>query len=81
MTSRRTTAIALLVGGIIGAVIGAIVAVNIVIFAGPDQGYESRPSDVYEHSPVLAVVTVAVLVAGPIAGAAIARRMRSRAPS
>ena len=68
----------LLVGGILGGVAGAIAAVNIVIFAGIEHGYEASIAEVFEESAPLGVLTVAVLVAGPILGVVIARAIRRR---
>jgi len=65
-----------LVGGILGGVAGAIAAVNIVIFAGIERGYEATIAEVFRESAPLGVLTVAVLVAGPILGVVIARAIR-----
>lgn len=40
-----------LIGVLAGGAIGLIAAVNIVIFAGPDDGYQSSVSDVFEQTP------------------------------
>ncbi len=66
----------IVVGATIGLVVGLIVAVNLVIYLGPDQGYESNIAEVFEHSTVLGLAVVAVVVAGPIFGIAMARRMQ-----
>lgn len=66
-----------LVGFVVGALTGAIVAVNVVIFSGMDQGYETSLPDVFRQSPVVGVVVVAVLVAGPVVGVVLARRSGS----
>jgi len=68
------------VGALVGAIVGAIVAVNFVIAFGPDSGYESSIPDVFRENVLVGIVTVAILVAGPMAGAIVAGRMR-RAPS
>jgi hypothetical protein len=65
-------------GGIVGGVAGAIVAVNFVIYAGIDRGYEATIPEVFRQSVVAGVITVAVLVAGPAVGVWIARRRRRR---
>jgi uncharacterized membrane protein len=78
MNDTRTTIVVLVVGGIVGAIVGAIVAVNLAIYLGPEEGYESSLGDLYRRSPVLAVAVVTVLIAGPIVGAVIAHRLRSR---
>jgi hypothetical protein len=67
-----------LVGGIVGGVIGAIVAVNVVIFAGIERGYEATIPEVFRENVVIGVLTVVVLVAGPIVGVVVARRIRGR---
>lgn len=66
----------LIVGGVIGGVIGAIAAVNLVIYAGIDRGYEASIPDVFRESVVVGVVTVAILVSGPVVGVWGARRLR-----
>jgi uncharacterized membrane protein len=68
----------IVVGGIVGGVAGAIVAVNFIIYAGIDRGYEATIPEVFRQSVVAGVVTVAVLVAGPVVGVWIARRLRRR---
>lgn len=78
---RRSWILDVVVGGLVGLVIAAIVAVNLVITAGPDQGYESSLGDVFDHSLVLGFLTLAVLIAGPIIGVVVARRVRSRRPA
>lgn len=66
----------IVIGTTVGAIAGAIVAVNVVIYAGPDQGYESSIGDVFDHSALLGLVVVAMLAGGPIVGIVIARRHR-----
>lgn len=63
-------------GGFIGGVVGAIAAVNLVIFAGIDRGYEATIPEVFEESPLVGFVTVVILVAGPVLGVLVARRAR-----
>lgn len=65
-----------LLGVVIGGIVGAIVAVNVVIFSGIDSGYESSLADVFSYNPFVGVLVVAVLVAGPIVGVVVARRLR-----
>jgi uncharacterized membrane protein len=67
-----------LVGGIVGAIVGAIVAVNFVILVGVDQGYQASLGEVFDRSVAAGVVTLLVLIAGPVLGVAIARRQRRR---
>lgn len=67
-----------ILGAVVGAVVGAIVAVNIAIFLGPDQGYESSIGDLFEANPFVGVLTVLVLVAGPLVGVVVARKAVDR---
>ena len=68
-----------IVGGAIGTIVGAIVAVNIVIYSGLESGYETSLPEVYRQLPVIGVVVTVVLIAGPVVGVLIARRIaRSR---
>lgn len=73
---NRGWVIDVLVGGIVGGVAGAIVAVNVVIFAGVERGYEATIAEVFRESVPLGVLTIAVLAAGPILGVVIARAIR-----
>lgn len=74
--TTRTWLVDLVVGGVVGGITGAIVAVNIVIFSGTEDGYEASIAQVFRENPVVGVITVAVLVAGPVVGVILARRMR-----
>jgi len=65
-------------GGVVGFVVGLIVAWNIAIFAGPESGYEANLGEIFEHSPIVGILVVAVLAAGPILGVTVARRQRRR---
>ena len=64
------------IGGVVGIVIGAIVAVNIVIFAGIDDGYEASPSEVFDQNAVVATAATAALVVSPFAAVILLRRSR-----
>lgn len=68
----------LLVGGMIGLVLGWIAALNLLIYAGTERGYETSLASVFDQQPVVGVAAVALLVVGPVVGVAIARRTRSR---
>lgn len=57
-----------LVGALIGVVVGAIVAVNVQIFSGVTDGYEASLAEVWDHSPVVALVIVGLWIAGPAVG-------------
>lgn len=65
-----------LIGGVIGGVVAAIAAVNLVIYSGMEGGYETTLPAVFDQSPLVGVITVAILVAGPFLGAIAARRLR-----
>jgi hypothetical protein len=68
----------LAVGGLVGGLVGAIAAVNFVIYTGIEQGYEASIGEVFQHSLIAGIVTVMILVAGPVAGVLTARRLRRR---
>ncbi|NND03867.1 MAG: hypothetical protein HKN91_13885 [Acidimicrobiia bacterium] len=76
--SAREWLIDLLIGGILGGIAGAIVAVNVVIFSGIEDGYEASIPDVFRQNLFVGIVTVGILVAGPIVGVGVRRRMRAR---
>ncbi|HEY6627420.1 MAG TPA: hypothetical protein VI193_00380 [Acidimicrobiia bacterium] len=57
-----------------GAVVGAIVAVNLIITVG--IGYDVSLAEVYRENPLVGIVTTAILVAGPILGVALMRKLR-----
>jgi len=65
-------------GGILGGVAGAIVAVNFVIYVGIEDGYEASIPDVFRQNPVAGVVTVMILITGPVLGIVFARRLRQK---
>lgn len=66
------------IGAILGFAVGAIIAVNVVITAGVDQGYEASLPEIFEESIFLGIVTVAILAAGPVLGVIIAHRLQRR---
>lgn len=68
----------LIAGGLIGGLVGVIAAVNFVIYAGVEQGYEASLVEVFQHSPVVGIATVMILLAGPVLGVLTARRLRRR---
>lgn len=81
MTSNPTTRewlIDVTVGVLFGGVVGAIVAVNIAIFFGPDQGYQSSIGDVFSHNAIAGVAVVVALVSGPVIGVVLMRELRRR---
>jgi hypothetical protein len=64
------------VGGLTGGLVGAVVAINFVIYTGIEQGYEASLVEVFQHSLIAGIVTVMILVAGPVLGVVTARRLR-----
>ena len=68
----------IVVGLLAGGSVGAVVAVNVVIFAGTDRGYEASLADVFRQNALVGLLVVAVLFAGPVLGVMIARRVRRR---
>jgi multisubunit Na+/H+ antiporter MnhB subunit len=68
----------LAVGGLVGGLVGAVAAVNFVIYTGIEQGYEASLVEVFQHSLVAGIVTVMILLAGPVLGVLTARRVRRR---
>ena len=67
-----------LIGAVLGFVVGAIIAVNIVITAGVDQGYQASLPEIFEESIVLGTVTVAILASGPVLGVIVAHHLQNR---
>ena len=63
-------------GVIVGGICGGIAAVNVVIWAGPDTGYQSSLQDVFRHNPLTGIAATTLLVGGPIIGVWIARKLR-----
>jgi hypothetical protein len=63
-------------GGVLGGLFGAIVAVNVVIYSGVEGGYEASLGDVFQHSVLIGIVVMAILVACPVLGVFAARRRR-----
>lgn len=68
-------------GVIFGGICGGIVAVNVVIWAGPDAGYESSLLDVFRHNPLTGIVATVFLLGGPIVGVWTARKLRHQRSS
>ncbi|MBT8202061.1 MAG: hypothetical protein HKN74_00110 [Acidimicrobiia bacterium] len=65
-----------IVGAFIGLVVGAIVSVNVVIFAGIEDGYEATITEVFSENALVAIAAILLLAAGPIIGVLIALRER-----
>lgn len=64
------------IGGLVGALVAGVVAVNLVIYSGIEQGYESSLAEVFDDSPFLGSVVVIVLLAGPVLGLLTVSRLR-----
>lgn len=77
-SGTRGWLIDLLVGGVTGGLAGAVVAVNVVIYSGIEEGYEASLIEVFEQNFAVGIVTVAILLAGPILGVVSARRLRHK---
>ena len=78
---RKSWLIDIMVGGIGGGVVGAVVAVNVVIYSGIEGGYEATIPEVFRENIFVGLVAVAILVAGPLIGVSIARRVRHQRAS
>lgn len=76
MNKRRTWLIDSIVGVIVGLALGAIIAVNVIITAG--IGYDVTIAEVFRQNTLVGVVTVAILVAGPVLGVIGVRTLRRR---
>jgi hypothetical protein len=63
-----------LVGVVVGGITGAIIAVNFIITVG--IGYDVTLTDIFNENFLVGVVTVGILVAGPVVGVAAMRRFR-----
>ena len=73
---RKPWLLDVVVGGISGGLVGAVVAVNVVIYSGIDRGYQASIPEVFRESVLIGLLVVAILVAGPVVGVWIARRLR-----
>ena len=71
----------LTVGGLVGGLVGAVAAVNFVIYTGIEQGYEASLVEVFQYSLNAGIVTVMILIAGPVLGVLTARRLRTKRAS
>jgi len=76
MSTRRRWLFDGVIGLTAGGLVGAIIAVNFVIFVGIEGGYEASIADVFRENVLAGIVTVAILVAGPIVGFEMMRRRR-----
>ncbi|GAB3253410.1 hypothetical protein [Nocardioides dilutus] len=71
-------AVLVVAGGFGGLVLAVIVVLNLHILVGLEEGYAASPQEVWHASVFLAVVDVAVLVAGPLLGALIVGKLLRR---
>lgn len=78
LRAAREWLISIILGGIPGGVVGGIAAMNLVIFAGVEGGYEATIPEVFRQNVFVGALTVMLLVAGPTVGTVIARRSRRR---
>lgn len=81
MTERRSSSgwiPDIVVGGLAGGAAGAVLAVNLVIFSGIEPGYQASIPEVFEQNFLIGVLTLILLIGGPVAGVVIARRLRSK---
>ncbi len=78
---RKPWLLDVVVGGISGGLVGAVVAVNLVIYSGMERGYETTIPEVLRKSVLIGLLVVAILLAGPVAGVWIARRLRRQRTS
>lgn len=76
MNTRRSWIVDGTIGVIVGGILGAIVAVNLIITAG--IGYDVTLAEVFRQNTIVGVVTVAILVAGPVVGVFAMRTLRQR---
>jgi hypothetical protein len=74
--TRGRSILRVVVGALVGLVAGAIASINVVIFAGIEDGYEASVGEVFEQNALVGVIAALVLVAGPIAGIIVALRVR-----
>ena len=63
-----------------GLLIACVIVLNLHILVGLENGYAATPAEVADHSLVLAVVDVALLAGGPVAGIVVMAARRSRVP-
>lgn len=78
---RKSWLLDVVVGGISGGLVGAVVAVNLVIYSGMERGYETTIPEVFRESAWIGSLVVAILVASPVVGVWIARRLRRQRTS
>lgn len=57
-----------LAGVAVGLIVSVIVVLNLHILAGLEQGYAATPREVWDHSALLALADITLLVAGAVFG-------------
>lgn len=62
---------------LIGFLAAVIIIVNLHIFVGLEEGYAASPAQVWEWSPILGAIDLALLVAGPVLGVLAVSRRRN----
>ncbi len=62
------TTITYAAGAVVGLVIAVIVTFNLHILVGLEQGYAASPAEVFEHSVLLGLVDLLLLIAAPALG-------------
>lgn len=65
---------------VVGLVVAVIVTLNLHIVVGLEQGYAATPAEVFDHSVLLGVFDILLLVSGPTLGVLLVRRSRAAAP-
>ncbi len=55
-------------GAVVGLVIAVIVTFNLHILVGLEQGYAASPAEVFEHSVLLGLFDVLLLITAPALG-------------
>lgn len=78
-TDHLLRRLALALAGVAAGLTVAFIAVlNLHILAGPEEGYAATPREVWDHSVLLALVDIALLVAGAGFGVLVAWRQSGR---
>lgn len=75
---RLVTGLLSAFGALMGLVIAVVVVLNLHIFTGVVDGYMASPAEVIEHSVLLAVIDVLLLVAAPVLAVVVVLRLRAR---
>jgi len=75
-TSRSGWLVDVLVGGAAGGLVAVVVALNLMIYLGPESGYETSLGELFAQSLPAGILVIVVLVAGPVLGVVSARGWR-----